>query len=240
MLRNTASNRFLLLIFAATLVVVAGCERSPAPLAGGDHETAAAATQPGGDSTSSRAESDRPNILFIITDDQAPRTTGFEGNAHIRTPNLDRLAAEGMVFSRAYVPLPQCAPSRAAMLTGYYPHVHGPMSNNNARIAAGVPTLADLLKQRGYRCGLVGKWHLGDPTRKQAGFDDFWVNIDKEHMDRSQKYTRPLLVANGATVRPQRFLTDALTDYAIEFIDQPDRRPFFLWLAYHAPHTPMA
>ena len=218
------------LLLAATLLIVGGCRRGPS-----------AETQPATSSASTAADStgERPNIIFIITDDQAPHTTGYEGNTHIRTPNIDRLAAEGMVFSRAYVPLPQCAPSRAAMLTGYYPHMHGPMSNDEAVIAPGVPTLANVLGGRGYRCGLVGKWHLGDPITKQAGFNDFWVNIDKESMDRSNKYARPLIVANGKTVRHEKFLTDVLTDYAIEFMDQKDKRPFFLWLAYHAPHTPL-
>jgi arylsulfatase A-like enzyme len=179
------------------------------------------------------------NILFILTDDQAPHTVGFEGNQVIRTPNLDRMASEGMVFSRAYVPIPQCAPSRAALLTGLYPHVHGPMHNDDPKLAPGVATIADVLGERGYRRGLVGKWHLDRPLEKQAGFDDFWVAYDKSATPRDDKYTHPTIVVNGKSSRVERYLTDVFTDYAIEFIDQPDERPFFLWLAYHAPHTPI-
>lgn len=180
-----------------------------------------------------------PNIIFILADDQAPGTTGFEGNKAIRTPNLDRMAREGVVFSRAYVPIPQCAPSRAALLTGLYPHVYGPMCNDDPQLGDHVTTIAELLDQRGYRCGLVGKWHLDRPLEKQAGFNDWWVAYDKSSTPRSEKYTYPTIVANGKSGRVRRYLTDVFTDYAIEFVDQPDQRPFFLWLAYHAPHTPI-
>jgi len=179
-----------------------------------------------------------PNILFILADDQAARTLGVDGNPHIRTPNIDRLAAEGTYFTRCYVPLPQCAPSRAALLTGRYPHAIGAMSNIQKALPPDVVTLAHALKRAGYRCGMIGKWHQGDPLKPQAGFEDFWCTRDKDASGWNDKHTNSVLVVNGERRRHEGWLDDALTDYALRFIDADDGRPFFLWLAFFAPHEP--
>ncbi len=175
----------------------------------------------------------RPNIIFILTDDQAPGTLGFEGNRFVHTPNLDRLAREGAYFSRAYVPTPQCAPSRAAILTGLYPHQNGVVSNENPAIREGLATFPRLLIQRGYRCGLVGKWHHGEREKPQQGFDDFWVTFPGY-----KGYRNPMLNVNGEKVSHTGIMPKLLTDYAIQFVEQHADEPFFLWLAYKTPHAP--
>ncbi|MBI5865912.1 MAG: sulfatase-like hydrolase/transferase [Planctomycetes bacterium] len=187
-----------------------------------------------------RADAERPNIIFILTDDQACRAISTEGNKVVQTPNLQRLADEGTYFSRAYVPLPQCAPSRGAMMTGRYPHERGPISNVDGGLKPDSLTLGSLLKQAGYRCGMIGKWHLGDPRGgSHFGFDDFWAYAELKATPRDEKYTRPVFVANGVEQRHERWLGDVATDYALEFISQDDSRPFFLWLGFHEPHVPI-
>jgi N-acetylglucosamine-6-sulfatase len=175
----------------------------------------------------------RPNIVFILADDLAPGTLGFEGNAVIRTPRLDRLAREGVYFSRAYVPIPQCAPSRAAILTGLYPHQNGVVSNVETQLKPGLVTFGEVFKRAGYACGLIGKWHLGHEDRPQRGFVDRWVSFPLPG-----NYYDPELYVDGESVRGDGYMTNILTDYAIEFIDQHAEAPFLLWLAYKAPHWP--
>jgi N-acetylglucosamine-6-sulfatase len=174
-----------------------------------------------------------PSIIFILTDDQAPDSLGIAGNRFVQTPHLDALAADGAYFRRAYVPTPQCAPSRASILTGRYPHAHGVMTNRDTRLSPSAHTMASALKERGYATGLVGKWHLGEDDRPQAGFEDLWVTIAAPG-----RYADPELWIDGERRRHAGLVTDVLTDYAIRFIDTHRDEPFFLWLAYRAPHPP--
>jgi len=118
-----------------------------------------------------------PSIIFILTDDQAPDSLGVAGNRFVQTPHLDAMAADGAYFRRAYVPTPQCAPSRASILTGRYPHATGVMTNRDARLPPSLQTMSGALKEQGYATGLVGKWHLGDEERPHAGFEDLWVTV---------------------------------------------------------------
>ncbi|UCG31858.1 MAG: sulfatase-like hydrolase/transferase [Phycisphaerales bacterium] len=179
------------------------------------------------------AGGERPNVIFILTDDQAPNTLGIEGNPIIRTPELDRLAGEGAYFSRAYVPIPQCAPSRAAILTGLYPHQNGVLRNEDASLRPDAVTFSRLFKQNGYACGLVGKWHLGKEDLPQAGFEDLWVTLPLPG-----EYHDPQLWVNKRLVQTEGYLTDILTDHAISFVEKHVDRAFLLWLAYKAPHVP--
>ncbi len=178
----------------------------------------------------------RPNVLLVLADDLKPTTLGFEGDAVVRTPHLDRLAREGTSFSRAYVPLPQCGPSRAALLTGRYPHDTGSMTNPG-RWKLEHATIATVLGARGYHTGFIGKWHLQDDEERQAGFDE-WTALERTHLE----YEDPVLWIDGARTEQQGFLTDLLTDQAIDFVSRAvareDGAPFFLWLAYKTPHNP--
>lgn len=201
-----------------------GCERPRAAPAAGPVEA-----QP----------PDRPNVILIMTDDQALRAISTENNPHIRTPHLEMLAKEGAYFSRAYVPLPQCAPSRASMITGRYPHEHGVVSNIERVPDAGAARLPALLQKSGYRCAMIGKWHLGHLFQPEPGFDDGWVVYDGRNRPRETKYTNPTVFSNGKTVAYERFLGDVFTDYALDFIKSHRAEPFFLWLAFHEPHIPL-
>jgi arylsulfatase A-like enzyme len=179
----------------------------------------------------------RPNILLIISDDQAPGTLGCYGNRSVRTPTLDRLAAEGVRFDRAFVTVGQCAPSRASLLTGKYPHATGIEANDEVgdgeALAPDQVTLAQVLHEAGYATGLVGKWHLGPVDRPAAGFADGWWALHAG--------VPPLINADGEPARRSegRPRTAVTTDHAIQFVRGARRdRPWFLWLAYNAPHVP--
>jgi len=176
----------------------------------------------------------RPNLLLIVADDLACRGVGYEGNALARTPNLDRLAREGARFARAYVPTPQCAPSRAALLLGVYPHQSGALANRSAWDTKRT-TLAQVLRDVGYRTGFVGKWHLGEDEHPQAGFDS-WCAIDRRELS----YFDPTLSLDGHEEKRTGYVPTIFTDEALRFLERADARPFFLWLAYTSPHEPLA
>ena len=182
----------------------------------------------------------QPNILFINTDDQAQWAVGAYGNTQIHTPNMDRLAAEGIQFTRAFT-CPVCSPSRAMTMTGCYNHQLGiddwiappePLG-----LPANVPTLAGELKRAGYRTGLVGKWHLGHtkpefhPTNR--GFDYF-----AGFLPGSAKMMDPILEVNGSTRQFQGGLTDVLADFAVRFLRTYREQPFALFFHPFRPHGP--
>ena len=175
------------------------------------------------------AATERPNILFIMTDDHAAHAISAYGSRVNHTPHLDRLAREGMLFRNAFVTNSICTPSRAAILTGKYSHLNGvPVFN---RFDGSQPTVAKLLQAGGYHTGMIGKWHLGsDPT----GFDRW------EIFPGQGAYNDPVLyTATGEKTYTGRYATDLVTDLAIDFIrSRPKDRPFFLMCHHKAPHRP--
>src|SRR6187401_1684350 len=172
---------------------------------------------------------DRPNIIFIMTDDHAAHAISAYGSNVNETPNIDRLAREGMLLRNTFVTNSICTPSRAAILTGQYAHLNGvPVFN---RFDSARDTVAKRLQQGGYYTGLVGKWHLGsDP----AGFDRW------EIFPGQGAYFDPILyTATGEKTYTGRYATDVITDIAIDFLKtRPAARPFFLMLHHKAPHRP--
>ena len=182
----------------------------------------------------------KPNILFINTDDQAQWGVGAYGNTEIHTPNMDRLAAEGIRFTRAFT-CPVCSPSRAMTMTGCYNHQVGVQDWIGVREPVGlplnVPTLAGELKRAGYRTGLVGKWHLGHtkdafyPTNR--GFDYFAGGLTG-----SAKMMDPTLLENGMTRQYKGGLTDVLADFALAFLRTYREQPFALFFHPFRPHAP--
>ena len=186
---------------------------------------------------------DGPNVLLILADDMGYGDFGAFGNDFIRTPNLDRLAREGMCLTQHYAGSPVCSPSRAALLTGRYPHRTGAITPQETRgldrISPREVTLGDAFKAAGYATGLVGKWHNGalDPLHhpNARGFDEF-VGFRGGWAD----YYRWRLDVNG-TFRPSdgRYLTDVLTEEALSFIARHEADPFLLALMYNAPHSPL-
>ena len=188
------------------------------------------------------ATAPRPNILFIMTDDQGYWDTGATGNPHIDTPNMDRIATEGVQFRRYYA-APVCAPTRAGIMTGRY-YLRTGLYNTRFggdSLGKGEVTVAQLLQKAGYRTGLFGKWHLGKYPGYQpqeCGFDEFFGHYHG-HIER---YHFPDQVFhNGRKVEARGYVTDLFTESAIDFIDHAARsseRPFFCALMYNAPHSP--
>jgi arylsulfatase A len=181
-----------------------------------------------------------PNVILIITDDQGWAEVGVHGNRDIETPNLDRLAAEGVRFARFYAE-PVCTPTRAELMTGRYYQRTGAVDTFMGRdtLDAREVTLAERLRRAGYATGLIGKWHLGrymryHPTRR--GFDDFfgfWQYGFINHYFDSEELFR-----GREPVKTTGYVTDVLTDAAIDFVRAHRDGPFFLDLAYNAPHDP--
>ncbi len=182
----------------------------------------AAALLPSG----ARARDARPNILFIMSDDHAAHAVGCYGSRLNRTPALDRLAAEGMVFSNAFVTNSLCAPSRATILTGLYSHAHG-VRDNFTDFDTSHWTFVRALRQAGYRTGLVGKWHL----RSEPVDFDYWSILPGQGA-----YVNPVLIEGGERKRRPGYVTDILTDIAIGKMREWRDRPFCLLLHHKAPH----
>lgn len=194
---------------------------------------------------------EKPNILLILADDLGYADLGFQGSTEILSPHLDALAASGTRFSNAYVSASVCSPSRAGMMTGRYQQQIGHEPNCPPQ-DKGMPldekTIADALKPLGYRTGLVGKWHLGDPDAyypTKRGFDYFCgLREGSRSYFYSKKDDAPnnpkAIEENGTVVGFEGYLTDFFTKKAVDFIEaQPKEDPFFLFLSYTAPHGPM-
>jgi len=172
---------------------------------------------------------DRPNILFIMTDDHAAHAIGAYGSRVNTTPNLDRLAREGALLTSVFATNSICTPSRAAILTGQYSHLNGVTVFN--RFDSSRMTVARLLQQAGYHTGMIGKWHLGsDPV----GFDRW------EILPGQGAYNDPVLyTATGEKTYTGRYATDVITELALEFVEtRPRNQPFFLMMHHKAPHRP--
>lgn len=199
------------------------------------------------------AADDRPNIVLFFIDDLGWRDVGFMGSDFYETPHLDQLAQESMRFSSAYAAAPNCAPSRACLMSGQYTPRHGVYTvgdpargndryrklvpaKNNVVLADRFVTIAETLSQAGYQCASIGKWHLGKDPRSQG----FQVNIAGNQSGSPRggyfsPYQNPQL-SNGA---PGEYLTDRLTDEACTFIKDNAKSPFFLYLTHYAVHTPL-
>lgn len=187
--------------------------------------------------------SDRPNIVFILTDNHGAWTLGCYGNPDIRTPNIDRMASEGMLFKRAMSSNPVCSPTRATYLTGLMPSQHGLHSFLDNKFMMGpdayytleeFETLPEILHDEGYVCGLSGKWHLGANMKPHDGFS-YWATM--VNGSTNNFYTDPVII-NGEVKPTPKYMTDLWTDHAVEFIEQnkDGEKPFFLYLAYNGPY----
>lgn len=205
-----------------------------------------------------------PNLLFILTDEQTFKSMKAYGNDLIDTPNLDKLAAESILFERAYCAWPVCTPSRGTIMTGLYPHSHGCIGNN-VRLSPDIPSVLEMAELPQHRKAFVGKWHLGDEIFKQRGFDE-WISIE-DYMYRD--YYSPgkdnqahcsyhqFLIANG--FEPNHAFDDGyayfdrrycanlpeefgkpkfMTDQAICFIEKNQEHPFVLYINFFEPHMP--
>ena len=189
-----------------------------------------------------------PNVILILSDDQGIDAVGYLGNPQVRTPRLDAFAAQSTQLTHFYVS-PLSSPTRASLMTGRYHLRTGLLDTGDGRSCLRTEefTLAELLRARGYCTGIFGKWHLGDnvPFRPMdQGFDESIV-MHGGMIGRSfnplggASYYDPVLLREGREERFYGFVTDIITDQAIDFLNRQQERPFFLYLAYNAPHHPL-
>ncbi len=202
-----------------------------------------------------RAAPRQPNIIVILADDLGFADLGLQGATDIPTPQLDRLAAGGVRFTNAYVSHPFCSPTRAGLMTGRYQqrfgHENNPFYDPNDQVA-GLPTteitLPQLMKQAGYATGIVGKWHLGAAPKfhpMKRGFDEMFGFIGGGHdyfaaqrEGKAKEYLIPI-ERDGQPVEEREYLTDAFSREASAFVRRHHSHPFFLYLAYNSPHSPL-
>jgi arylsulfatase A-like enzyme len=183
----------------------------------------------------------RPSILLIMPDQMRGQAMGCMGDPDVRTPHLDRLASEGLLFRNTFANTPVCCPARAIILTGKYPHKNG-MVANDLRLGEAEVTLAELLAAEGYRTGFIGKWHLDGgprlpgfipPGPRRQGFQ-FWAANECSHDHFRPSYFRD----TAEPIVEHRFEPEVWTDRAIEFLGQVGEAPFFLEVAMGPPHDP--
>jgi arylsulfatase A-like enzyme len=188
---------------------------------------------------------DKPNIVFILIDDMGWKDLGYMGSDYYESPNIDKLAKNGMVFTNAYANAANCAPTRASLLTGQHTSRHGIFTvsssargkskdrrliptENSLQISLDKVTIAESLNKAGYVSAAIGKWHVGRKP-EEHGFD---YSIDRE-----------TLKVRGHFKKNGEYLTDMLTEEAVDFVknNNPKKtgKPFFLYLAHHAVHTPI-
>lgn len=197
---------------------------------------------------STAAATPRPNVVFIITDDQGYGDLGIHGNPFVRTPHLDALARESVRLVQYYAS-PVCAPTRASLLTGRYNFRTGVIDTylGRAMMFPDEVTLAEMLSPAGYRTGIFGKWHLGDcyPMRPiDQGFHKALVHRgggigQPSDPPGGESYFDPILQHNGRSERFAGYCSNIFTDAAIEFIEKNRGQPFFVYLAFNAPHAPL-
>jgi len=174
----------------------------------------------------------RPNIIFILTDDQRFDVISCVGHPWVKTPNMDRLAAEGVLFKNAFVTTSLCSPARASFLTGCYVHTHGAFFNAKNDPDPNLPIFPQLLQTSGYETAFIGKWHLEKTNKPRSGFDH-WISF----VGQGHYYGNDLNI-DGENVRTENYITDELTDYSIEFIKKKRNKPFMLYLSHKACHGP--
>lgn len=190
----------------------------------------------------------RPNILVILTDDHRYDAMGFLGHPFLKTPNFDRLAAEGVHFKNAYVTTSLCSPSRASILTGLYAHNHHVVDNYNP-VSKSLTFFPELLQKAGYQTAFIGKWHMGDSEEKQRGFDH-WISFkgqgvyvpDPKMLKAKGRFVPQAINSgyniNGKKVPQKGYITDELTDFAEEWLEAKDEEnPFLLYVSHKGVHA---
>jgi arylsulfatase A-like enzyme len=206
----------------------------------------------------------KPNMIVIMCDDLGYADVGFNGCKDIPTPHIDSIAGNGVRCANGYVAYPVCGPSRAGFMTARYPQRFGFERNPQYQpqdpdmgLTREEKTIAELLRPAGYHSGIIGKWHLGAhiPTSHpmKRGFDEFYGHLGGGHVYFPEKLTirrsqdakgesesyRTWLMKNFEPVPPRKYLTDDFSDEAVSFVERNRDWPFFLFLSYNAPHTPL-
>ncbi|WP_166521613.1 sulfatase-like hydrolase/transferase [Zobellia amurskyensis] len=187
-----------------------------------------------------------PNILVILLDDAGYVDFGFMGSKDLSTPEIDKLASSGTIFTDAHVSATVCAPSRAGLLTGKYQQRFGFEANGTGGIGLSndVETMADVFNHNGYNTYAIGKWHLGEEPSdhpNQRGFQEFYgfIGGSRSYFPIENPSQIDMLQHNGKRVKLNGYMTDALGDMAVNFINKKRNKPFFMYLSFNAVHTPM-
>lgn len=211
---------------------------------------------------SQKNQSSKPNMIVILTDDQGYKDVGFNGSTDIKTPFIDQIADQGTVFSNGYVTFPVCGPSRAGLLTGRYQGRFGfttnpaPIEDSKTGLPHSEKNIAEVLKPAGYTSGILGKWHMGshpDFHPNKRGFDYFFGFVEGGHKYFPEELTlndyseiskwgqwyNTRIMRNQERVDIKQYLTDELSSEAVNFIEREKDNPFFLYVAYNAPHAPL-
>lgn len=195
----------------------------------------------------------RPNILMIVVDDLGYGDLSCYGSEDIRTPHVDALAASGMRFTQFYANSPVCSPTRAALLTGRFPDLAGVpgvirthRENSWGRLADDAILLPEVLRPAGYHSACIGKWHLGlasPNTPTERGFDFFhgWLGDMMDDYYEHRRHGNNYMRRNQEVIDPEGHATDIFTEWSVEYLEEraQESAPFFLYLAYNAPHTPI-
>lgn len=206
--------------------------------------------------TSCTQKVEKPNFIIFLVDDLGWKDVGYMGSKYYETPNIDQMAREGMKFTNAYANAPNCAPTRASIMSGMYTPRHGVYtvanpdrgisknrmlipSPNNRVLEGSFTTLAEALKENGYTNCHVGKWHLGADKLTSPEAQGFDVNIAGNQAGAPRSYFSPYKNPNLADGPNGEYLTDRLTDEALTFIESNKENPFFLYFAHYAVHTPI-
>ncbi len=185
------------------------------------------------------------NVVFILSDDHGEWAVNLPGQpsacGEMRTPHLAQLAAGGMRFSNAFAATPVCSPSRMTYMTGKLPSQHGvqdfllePDTRPGRRFLTGQKTIAEVFQAHGYATGVCGKWHMGDDANPHAGFDYWRITPNGG----GGPYKNPSFSENGELVQREGYKTALTAGYALDFLERNRRNPFFLYVPFHAPHTP--
>jgi len=231
MLGNRNTNKPLQLVFCLLILGLAGSMQIP----------------------EKEQKESKPNILFIFTDDQGYHDVSYYGTEDLRTPNIDDIASSGMRFDNFYANSTVCSPTRAAVLTGRYqdrvgvPGVIRTYADNNwGYLDPNATLLPEELKTAGYHTSIIGKWHLGlesPNTPTERGFDFFhgWLGDMMDDYWTHRRHDINYMRRNEEVIDPEGHATDLFTDWSVDYIkDQAkDEKPFFLYLAYNAPHFPV-
>jgi len=201
-------------------------------------------------------KNDKPNIVLILIDDLGWKDVGFMDSTYYETPNIDSLSKQGMVFTNAYSNAPNCAPTRASLLTGLYTPRHKIFTvNSSARgksrfrkliptpnetnLDINIPTIAKVLKNDGYVSASIGKWHLGKNPEYSPAAHGFDLNVGGNHLGHPKSYFSPYKNKELSDGPAGEYLADRLTDEALNFIQANQSKPFFLYFTHYSVHTPL-
>ena len=213
--KYTSRREFMETISAATAAfsLITGCESSPLKL--------------------EKIKGRNPrNVIFILSDDHRYDFMGFMGKpGFLETPNMDRMAQNGAHLQNAFVTTALCSPSRASILTGQFSHRHG-VVDNNSMIPEGTTFFPQYLQETGYETAFIGKWHMGSESDEPRPGFDRWVSFRGQG-----KYYDPMLNIDGERIEAKGYITDLLTGYALEWLQQDREKPFFLYLSHKAVHA---